>query len=144
MRQMIQQYLMTMTQTVATRTTCPRRRVGAIIVDDRNIILGTGYNGVPREMDHCIDTPCPGARDEAGNTNNCYAVHAEQNAIINCHNISRAVAMYCTALPCFVCIKMIANTPIKEVYFMEQYPDDRTYVMATQADIRLTQVRLDA
>lgn len=138
-REPIERYLMRILDEVATRATCPRRKVAALIVDERNRILGTGYNGVPGSMPHCIDTPCPGAADKTGDTSNCYAVHAETNALLNCHDLNRAVAMYCTTQPCFICAKMIANTPIKKVYYQHAYADGRAFVVFGHAGIQLIQ-----
>jgi dCMP deaminase len=126
-REPIEAYYIKMLEQIATRATCPRRQVAAIITDNRNRILGTGYNGPPRGLPHCIDTPCPGAHDEPGNTSSCFAVHAEANAIINCSELFRAEIVYCTNLPCFECAKLIANTNIKKVFYRHDYADKRAF-----------------
>lgn len=110
---------------VASRSTCVRRMVAAIITDKDGHILSTGYNGVPSGIDHCYLKPCPGAKQESGNSSLCEAVHAEQNALIQCADISRAAYMYCSATPCFVCAKMILNTPIQAIWAQERYNDPR-------------------
>jgi dCMP deaminase len=85
----------------ALRSTCARRRVGAVIVDGNYHVLSTGFNGVPSEAPHCIDVPCPGAKAESGtDLDRCYAIHAEQNAVRYCPHIDRAFAIYTTTQPC--------------------------------------------
>jgi len=119
------EYFLKMLDLVAARSTCIRRAVGAIITDRDGHILSTGYNGVPRDFDHCLDLPCQGATDAPGNTSNCMAVHAETNAILQCSSLSRASIMYCSCVPCFVCAKMLSNTEIKTLICLEEYADKR-------------------
>ncbi len=109
----------------AQRSTCARRAVAAIITDSNGIVLGMGHNGVPRGWVHCTDKPCEGIHDPKGNTDRCYAVHAEQNALIQCHDVERAHSIYVTCSPCFTCAKLIANTGIKRIVVREVYPDVR-------------------
>lgn len=110
---------------VASRSTCIRRMVAAIITDRDGHVLSTGYNGVPSGIEHCYIKPCPGAEQASGNTSLCEAVHAEQNAIIQCRDLRNATTMYCSCTPCFVCAKMILNTPIQSIYCLESYPDKK-------------------
>ena len=122
-------YFIEMAYYVATRATCTRRSVGAIIVKDKHI-LATGYNGAPRGIAHCFDTGClrdklnipSGERHEL-----CVALHAEQNAIIQAayHGIAIAGSeIYCTTHPCSICAKMIINAGITRIYYVEGYPDE--------------------
>jgi len=136
------QYFIEITRLVATRTTCLRRGVGAILVKDRNI-LATGYNGVPSGITHCGDTGClrdkmkvpSGERHEL-----CRGLHAEQNAIIQAArhgtNIDGAT-LYCTTMPCIICTKMIINAGIKKVVYREGYSDDLAREMITEAGIEV-------
>lgn len=112
-----------MLKLVANRSTCIRRKVGAIITDKEGHVLSTGYNGVPKNFDHCIDVPCLGATDKSGDTSQCMAVHAEQNALLQCSDLSRASVMYASCTPCFVCAKMIVNTNIGAIICIEEYAD---------------------
>jgi dCMP deaminase len=106
---------------VSARSTCIRRQVGAIIIDGDNLLLSSGYNGVPQGFDHCLDKPCAGAKDESGDSRRCLAVHAEANAIIHCHRIDLARTIYTTCAPCFECAKLICNTPIRRVVSLQPY-----------------------
>lgn len=130
-RPTIDQYYASMLKLVAARATCPRRQVGAIIVDFNGKVLATGYNGVPRDYPHCRDTgalydkACPGWADKSGDSSRCYAVHAEANAILQCSDLKAAYTIYCSTQPCFECCKLIGNTNITIVKYIESYPDTR-------------------
>lgn len=136
------EYFMTIAEYVATRTTCLRRAVGAIVVKDRRI-LATGYNGAPSKVTHCKTAGClreklnvpSGQRHEI-----CRGLHAEQNAIIQAAKSGTNLygsTIYCTTQPCIVCAKMIINTGIKEIVFREAYPDDLSLQMLKEADIKI-------
>ena len=120
----LDEYFLKMIVMVSSRSTCERRAVGAIITDSAGHVLAMGYNGVPSGTLHCIDHPCPGARDEIGDTRRCLAVHAEQNALLQCQRLDLAHTMYVSCVPCFTCAKMIANTSIKRVVVETTYPGD--------------------
>ena len=131
------EYFIKMLELVASRSTCPRRQVGAIITDKEGHVLSTGYNSVPRSMLHCLEFPCAGANDASGDNSNCMAVHAEQNAIIQCQNSSLAHTMYVSCVPCFVCAKMIANTNIQLVIANTGYADERGVRVLLECGITL-------
>jgi len=104
------------------RSTCSRRSVGAIIVDQHGYILSAGYNGQSSGMPHCIDHKCSGADSKSGhNIDACEAVHAEQNAIARLKEPFNAWKIYCTTAPCISCTKLILATSIQEVIFLEDY-----------------------
>ena len=127
-------YFMNIARQVATRSTCDRKHVGAVIVRDRTI-LSTGYNGSIRGMPHC---------DDVGHlleNDHCVAtVHAEANAIIqaakNGVQVDQA-ELYTTASPCWSCFKLIANSGIARIYFGEFYRDPRSLDVARQLGIEL-------
>ena len=130
-------YFMEIADIVSKRSTCLRRSVGALIVKDKRI-LATGYNGAPTGLQHCMEVGClrekmkvaPGERHEL-----CRGLHAEQNAIIQAafHGVSiNGAHLYCTHLPCSICIKMLINAGIEKVHYLEGYPDD----LASTADVR--------
>lgn len=124
----------------ATRATCDRKHVGAVIVRDKTI-LSTGYNGSIRGLPHC---------DEAGHmmeNDHCVAtVHAEANAIIQAAKNGTAIDgadIYVTASPCWNCFKLIANSGIRRIVFLEFYRDERILSVAKQAGIVLQQISME-
>ncbi len=137
-------YFVKIAQEVATRSTCVRRHVGAVIVKDKRI-LSTGYNGAPAGFPHCDETGClraelgipSGERQEI-----CRGLHAEQNAIIQAalHGIQVAGAdIYTTHQPCITCAKMIINAGIRRVVAANSYPDELARSFIQQAGIELVQ-----
>jgi dCMP deaminase len=133
------EYFMSIAQVVATRSTCPRKFVGAVIVRNRTI-LSTGYNGSIRGMPHCSDV---GHMMEDGH---CVAtIHAEANAIIQAarNGVSiEGAAVYVTASPCWSCFKQIANAGIGRICFGEFYRDPRIFDVAKQIQIELVHIPL--
>lgn len=122
MRPSIDEYMVSIAKEVATRTTCSRRAVGAVITDHLNHILSTGYNGVPRGQTHCIDSPCQGADMPSGyGLDICKAQHAEVNAIVHCRDLQSATTIYITVSPCMSCLKLIAATNIRRIVAAEIY-----------------------
>ena len=136
------EYFMQITHLVASRATCLRRKVGAILVKDKRI-LSTGYNGAPRNLPHCREVGClrnklkipSGQRQEI-----CRGLHAEQNAIIQAalYGINiKGATLYCTIQPCITCSKMLINAGIKKVIFQGEYPDPLAREMLKEAGIEL-------
>lgn len=136
------EYFMKIAQLVSTRSTCLRRKVGAVIVRD-NQILATGYNGAPKGVPHCAETGClreklnipSGERHEI-----CRGVHAEQNAIIQAavNGVSiRNATIYCTHQPCSICAKMIINAEIEAIVIGEEYPDALAREMISNTNIMM-------
>lgn len=136
------EYFMQITQLVAKRSTCLRRKVGAILVRDKRILC-TGYNGPPRGLAHCSEVGC--LRDKLGIPSGerqeiCRGLHAEQNAIIQAalYGISiKDSILYCTHQPCITCSKMIINAGIKKVIFLGDYPDPLAREILKEAKIEL-------
>jgi dCMP deaminase len=135
-------YFMDIAHFVASRSTCLRRHVGAIIVKDKRI-LTTGYNGAPSGLGHCLEIGClreklnipSGERHEL-----CRALHAEQNAIIQAavHGVAiRGASLYATNQPCIICSKMIINAGIVRVVYDSGYPDEMSMGLMTEAGIEL-------
>jgi dCMP deaminase len=132
------QYFMNIAQVVASRSTCPRKFVGAVIVRDRTI-LSTGYNGSIRGMPHCT---------EAGHmmeNDHCVAtIHAEANAIIQAAKNGVMIdggAIYVTASPCWQCFKQIANAGIRRIVYGEFYRDDRIFSVAERLGMELLHIQ---
>lgn len=127
-------YFMDIARQVATRATCDRKHVGAVLVRNRTI-LSTGYNGSIRGLPHC---------DEAGHmmeNGHCVAtIHAEANAILQAARNGVSIEgadIYTTASPCWPCFKLIANTGCKRIVFGEFYRDARILEYATRLGIEL-------
>lgn len=139
------EYFMAITRLVAQRSTCLRRKVGAILVKEKRILC-TGYNGAPAGLQHCLDIGC--LREKLGIKSGqrhelCRALHAEQNVLIQAayHGIPVAGAvLYCTNLPCAICTKMLINAGITKIYFEDGYPDELSRQMLKEADIELVQL----
>jgi len=136
------QYFIDITHLVATRSTCLRRQVGALVVKDRNI-LATGYNGTPSGIRHCEETGClrerlqvpSGERHEL-----CRGLHAEQNAIIQAarHGVNiDGSTLYCTTMPCIICTKMLINAGIRRIVYEEGYSDDLAREMVEEAGLEI-------
>jgi dCMP deaminase len=107
---------------IATRSTCPRRQVGCVLVDNKNRILSTGYNGVASGRVHCIDHPCPGATYASGQgLDKCEALHAEQNAILLLHDPWAVETAYLTVTPCLSCLKLLLGTSCQRIVAREEY-----------------------
>jgi dCMP deaminase len=123
-RPIADEYFMAMAMLVATRSTCIRRQVGCVLIDDNNNILATGYNGVVKGSPHCNEGhPCPGAKSESGkDLDECYAIHAEQNALIQCKDLTKVYACFCTTAPCVMCTKLFLNTTLTRMIYVESYP----------------------
>lgn len=122
---------MTIAFTLARRSSCVRRHVGCVLVDQNNHIIGTGYNGGPRGAPHCIDdgSTCPGVGFASGEgLNRCEAIHAEQNALMQCKDVMAIHTIYTTTFPCEHCFKMIANTGCQQLYYYDDYPSSRIVV----------------
>lgn len=127
---------------VALRSTCLRRKVGALLVLNKRI-LSTGYNGAPSGLSHCEEKGClreemkvpSGERHEL-----CRGLHAEQNAIIQSavHGVAiKGSTLYCTHYPCAVCAKMLVNAGIANVILASNYPDELAKELLVEAGIRV-------
>jgi dCMP deaminase len=128
------EYFMNIAEQVASRSTCDRKHVGAVIVRDKTI-LSTGYNGSLKGAPHC---------DEAGHdmdNGHCVrTVHAESNAVAQAAKNGVAIdnsEIYVTASPCLTCFKLIANCGITKIYYKEFYRDERIGEYARQSGIEL-------
>lgn len=123
------EYFLQLARQAATRSTCLRRQVGAVLVRDRRA-LATGYNGAPRGVAHCLEVGC--LREELGIPSGerqelCRAIHAEQNALIQAavHGVAvEGATLYCTHQPCVLCAKMLINAGVREIRYVEGYPDE--------------------
>jgi len=134
-------YFMGIAHQAATRSTCSRKHVGAVIVRDRTV-LSTGYNGSLRGMPHCEDVGCVVEDGHCITT-----VHAEANAILQAAKNGVGVdggEIYTTASPCWPCFKLIANAGIKKIYYGEFYRDERSRQVAQEIGIELHDLGMPA
>ena len=140
------EYFMEMAELTAKRSTCLRRKVGAVIVKDRHAVA-TGYNGAPRGIIHCeekggclrqqLNVPS-GQRHEL-----CRALHAEQNAIIQAAVMGNSIeggTIYITHQPCAICAKMIINAGITRIVIREGYPDELAASILDEAGLKIEQL----
>jgi dCMP deaminase len=128
------EYFMRIAREVASRSTCDRKHVGAVVVRDK-IILTTGYNGSIRGLNHCDDD---GHLMEDGHC--VRTVHAEANAIVQAARNGvrlEGAGIYVTASPCFGCFKLIANAGIGRIVFGEFYRDQRIFEFSQALGIGL-------
>lgn len=144
------EWALQMAELTATRGTCLRRQVGAVFLNKRGHVIATGYNGVAVGQPHCnageiqgtdygpedehgVSAPrklivvypnsCEAARAASGTQlDGCGAIHAEQNALLQCGNVYKIHAAYVTASPCVTCTKLLLNTSCQEIWFREAYP----------------------
>jgi len=136
------EYFMGIAELVSKRSSCLRRRVGAILVKDKKI-LATGYNGAPSKIKHCAEVGCireklkipSGERHEL-----CRGLHAEQNAFLQAalHGTSvKDASLYSTTQPCIICAKMIINAGIKEIVIKGDYPDKLSKDILREAEVKV-------
>lgn len=140
------EYFLEIAGLVAKRSTCLRRKVGALVVKDRRI-LATGYNGTPSGIKHCSEIGClrekmripSGERHEL-----CRGLHAEQNVLLQAslHGVSlKESVLYVTNQPCIICTKMIINAGIKEVVMADHYPDPMALSFLKEAKIKVRKIQ---
>ena len=143
----IHEYYMNIAVQTSLRSTCIRRKVGAIIVKD-NRILSTGYNGAPSGLPNCCDD-CKRCYRSAHNIPSgqmldmCYAVHAEQNAILNAMKTGedlRGASLYVNTYPCATCMKLTLQVGIRNIYFIDEYENEFTKNMAKEAGCQLVKM----
>ena len=141
-------YFLKMAQLASTRSTCIRRHVGAVLVKEKKI-LATGYNGAPSGISHCADVGC--LRDEeqipSGQRHElCRGLHAEQNAILQAayHGVSiQGSVLFCTNFPCVICSKMLINAGIRQIFYLEGYPDSLSETMLNEAGMDLRRIEME-
>ena len=116
------QTYMAMAFLLAKKSTCSRRQVACILTDSSHRFIGSGYNGNAKGLPHCIDIPCNGALLASGHgLDMCEAIHAEQNALLQCADVDKIVSCYVTTSPCMHCVKMLLNTGCQNIYYNTYY-----------------------
>jgi len=141
-RPSLDEYFMEMAKLISKRSTCLRRKVGALLVKDKRV-LATGYNGAPKGLPHCSEVGCvreklnipAGERQEL-----CRGLHAEQNCIIQAAVFgvsTKGATLYTTHFPCSICAKMIINAEISEIVYEEDYEDELAKKLLKEANIKI-------
>lgn len=147
MRPSKDQWAMELATVTAERATCLRRRVGCVLLSGRGHVLATGYNGVAAGQAHCNEITgvvrvgeatyghaCPGSQSPSGtNLDGCQAIHAEQNALLQCRDVYEIHTCYVTASPCITCVKLLLNTSCERIVFTEAYPHKAAQDLWVQA-----------
>ena len=136
---------MEMAKLVSSWASCyqQERKIGAVIVKEKRV-LTTGYNGAPAGVKTCVERgEClrkklgipSGTRHEM-----CYAIHAEQNAIIQAAKLGVSIegaTLYCTHQPCIICAKMIVNSGIERIVYEKGYPDDFSLEIIAESGVKI-------
>lgn len=137
------EYFLNISELVSTRSTCMRRKVGAVVVKNKQV-LATGYNGAPTGITHCDKVGC--LREELGVPSGqrhelCRALHAEQNAFLQAarHGVNLdGATLYVTTQPCSICAKMIINVGIRKIIIKGNYPDEFALKFFQEAGVEVT------
>lgn len=140
------EWAMSLALVTARRATCLRRSVGCVLLNVFGHVMATGYNGVAAGQPHCnevqghvihgmgigvrglLTTPrhphaCPGSDAPSGTQlDTCQAIHAEQNALLQCRDVHQIHTCYCTTSPCVTCVKLLLNTSCQRIVFVDEYP----------------------
>lgn len=152
------EYFLKIALDISSRSTCYRRAVGCVLVDHGHKILSTGYNGVASGRKHCNERgvlrhvdmsveaiypyACEGAQAASGfDLDSCEAIHAEQNALLQCSDVTKIHTVYVTTEPCVTCTKLLLSTGAKRVVFLSQYSQSGSHLW-DQAWIQLDPDRI--
>jgi dCMP deaminase len=133
-------YFIRMAELVATRSTCLRRQVGAVIVKEKRV-LSTGYNGAPKGLRHCEEVGCIRLENkvESGTRHElCRGVHAEQNAVVQAAYFGTSIkdaTIYTTNFPCVMCTKILLNAGVIEIVYKDDYIDPLSKDILKETDI---------
>lgn len=116
MRPSLNETMMGIAHLLARRATCQKLAVGCVLVNYYGHIVGTGWNGVARGLQHCTDKACPGVGSEPG-SDRCEAIHAETNALLQCKDVHSIARAFVTHAPCMRCVKELLNTSCSIIIF---------------------------
>lgn len=119
-------YFFDIAKKVASRSTCVRRKVGAVAVNPRMRIIGTGYNGAPSGMEHCTDDTCVRKQmniPSGTQLDLCKAIHAEANIVLQLGQELENATVYCTTQPCTSCLKLLFGAKVARICWLGNYDD---------------------
>lgn len=159
MRPSREEWAMGLALLTSQRSTCYRRSVGCVLLNNMGHVVATGYNGVATGQPHCnlavagetdllngaaltkriYPNLCAGAKEPSGQgLDSCDAIHAEQNALLQCRDVQSIHACFVTTSPCVTCTKLLLNTGCSEIYFNEVYPQPRAKELWESAGLAWT------
>lgn len=117
-------YAMKLAETAALRSTCLRRKVGAVAIDREGYVLATGYNGAPRRLAHCTPETCIRVKNKIPSGQQlemCKAIHAEQNLVLRLGPRLKGATVYCTTCPCVTCAKLLIGAGVAAICWKQDY-----------------------
>jgi len=144
MRPSWDEYFAKLVEDVSRRSTCTRRQIGAVIVNEGHEIVSTGYNGVVRGAPHCEDIGCikDKMKIKSGTGHEiCPAVHAEQNALLQAGKSARGCTLYLNAFPCKICARLMVNAGIKKLVVSGSYTDEEGLRILEDSKIQVSRVK---
>lgn len=139
-------YFVEIAKLVSTRSTCLRRKVGAILVKDKRI-LSTGYNGAPTGLKHCDEVGCLRQKEKVPSGQRhelCRGLHAEMNTLLQACSYGvnlKGATLYSTNQPCMLCAKMLINAGIEKVVILAEYPDKQALSILREAKIKVKNLK---
>lgn len=131
-RQSWDSYFMGLTDVIASRSTCLRRRVGAVAVDKNHRIIGTGYNGAPSGMEHCTEKTCIRTVKNIPSGQQldiCKALHAEANIVLQLGFQLKDSTLYCNTQPCTNCFKLLIGAGVHRIVWKNAYNDSYAHTL---------------
>lgn len=139
-------YFMGLAYQVAQRSTCLRRQVGAVAVNERRRIIGTGYNGAPSGLTHCTPDSCIRIRKNIPSGERldlCKAIHAEANIVLQLGNQLENATLYCTTQPCTSCLKLLMGVGIHRVVWDNYYNDEYSRELMEEYGDYISTINID-
>ncbi len=137
-------YMIGLAMMAASRASCSRRGVGCILANSINHVVATGYNGTPRGLAHCSEDMCPGRNAPSGQMlDGCMAIHAEQNALLQCGDTRDLSTCYSTTQPCLTCTKLLLNTSCHRIVYLYKYPHKRAETLWMNSGRTMVQISMN-
>ena len=115
---------MRLAETAALRSTCLRRKVGAVAIDRDGYVLATAYNGAPSGLTHCTPDSCIRVKNKIPSGQQlemCKAIHAEQNLVLRLGPRLKGATVYCTTCPCVTCAKLLIGAGVAAICWKQDY-----------------------
>ena len=129
------EYAMILARTAALRSTCLRRKVGAVAISPEGYVLATAYNGAPCHMEHCTAETCVRIRNKIPSGQQldmCRAIHAEQNLVLRLGPKLKGATVYCTTCPCVTCAKLLIGAGVAAICWENDYDNPYAKELMTE------------